>query len=284
MQLVSLFATLLISTSFPVSAAISGKLDSLLLTLYRFALAALLFTPLILLRHRQRPPLVQLARYGLLGGCLAGFFWCMFEALRDTTPLNTSALYTLVPGLAGVFGIWLCRERLGSVRAIALAMGAVGAVCVVFRGDWNLLVQLQWNRGDLTFLAGCLLFSLYSPLVRRFYNGEPMVVMTFYTLTFGCLWLLLLFLADPSEPGELTTGVVAGIAYLAIFTTLFTFYIFQYSTVVLGPTRVMSFSYLVPALVLTQDLIMGGPLPNAVTVAGIAITASATVVLQRGAP
>ncbi len=40
-------ATFLVATSFPVVASIAGAMDSVVLTLLRFALASLLFLPLV---------------------------------------------------------------------------------------------------------------------------------------------------------------------------------------------------------------------------------------------
>ena len=80
-------ATLLVATSFPVVASIAGAMESVVLTFLRFALASLLFLPLVALRHRGYliPNWRSLARYAALSAPLVGFFFAMFEALRTTT-------------------------------------------------------------------------------------------------------------------------------------------------------------------------------------------------------
>jgi len=67
----------------------------------------------------------------------------------------------------------------------------VGAVWVIFRGDLSLFLAMAWNRGDLIFLGGCLAMGLYTPLIRLLHRGESMLVMTFWILITGCIWLLL---------------------------------------------------------------------------------------------
>ena len=47
-------ATVLVATSFPVVASIAGAMDSVVLTLLRFALASLLFLPLVAPGVRSR--------------------------------------------------------------------------------------------------------------------------------------------------------------------------------------------------------------------------------------
>ncbi len=69
----------------------------------------------------------------------------------------------------------------------------------------------------------------------------------------------------------------------ALVATLITFFSFQWSTAVIGPTKVMSYTYLQPGLVMVVGLPLGQALPPAMTWLGLGLTALATLVLQ-GAP
>ncbi len=51
-HILTMLATVLVATSFPVRAAITNGLDSLVLIFLRFALAALLFAPIVAWRFR----------------------------------------------------------------------------------------------------------------------------------------------------------------------------------------------------------------------------------------
>ena len=149
-------------------------------------------------------------------------------------------------------------------RILALLLAMVGALWVIFEGEVAQLRALQFNRGDLLFFGGCLLMALYTPLVKLFHRGEPMAVMTFWILVTGCGWLLLFTLLNPPVPlfGPVPTRVWAGIAYLAVFTTIITFFISQWATLHLGPTRVMAYSYLYPPLIVFIDWCLSGALPD----------------------
>lgn len=275
----------LIATSFPVGAAITGGLDPAMLTLLRFALAALLFAPYVAIRHGLTlPPLKSFICYSVISGILVFFFWAMFEALRTTSALNTGALFTLVPGMAAVYGIVLVRERIDRRRTIALVLGLVGALWVVFRGDPERLVSLAFNRGDVLFLVACLVMALYMPLVNRFHRGEPTAVMTFWIMATGAVWLLLVnnTAVWTTDWGQVSFGVFLGIAYLAVFTTILTFFVQQHGTLRIGPTRATSYNYLNPALVVGLEWTVGRGLPPMMTLPGVAIVLLATLVLQFG--
>jgi drug/metabolite transporter (DMT)-like permease len=209
----------------------------------------------------------------------------MFESLRFTTAINTSIIFALVPGISGVYSAIFLRERLGRNRVLALFFGMGGAVWVIFRGDPQRLLNLEVNYGDLLFLAGCFLMAAYTPLVKKLHRNESMLVMTFWVLATGVVWLFLLALTGFEEVKWQAVGfeVWAGIIYLAVFSTTITFYLTHLATLYLGPTRVMAYSYLYPVFVLLLDWGMGHGLPPAVILPGVVIVSMATVVLQRGA-
>ena len=281
-----ILARALTATSFPIGAAITHGLDPAMLTMVRFALASVLFAPIIYLRHGLSLPKPRiLAGYGAIGACLVVFFWCMFEALRTTTALNTAAIMTLVPGISAVYAAILIRERLGIYSIVAMACGFIGALWVVFRGDPDRLFSLVFNWGDLIFFVGCLSLGLYTPLVKRLHRQEPAAVMTFWVLLMGTVWLVLLnnraiWLNDWTS---IDSGVFAGIAYLAVFTTLISFFIAQHAALHIGPTRASSYSYLSPALVILIEVLAGKGMPPLVVLPGVGIILVATLVLQLGA-
>ena len=111
------------------------------------------------------------------------------------------------------------------------------------------------------------------------------MVLTFWTLAAATLWLVLASNVKlwRTDWVEVEVVVLGGIVYLAIFPTIITFFIAQYATLRLGPTRLMAHSYLIPAMVLLIDLASGTGLPPAMTFPGIAIVLLASVVVQRGA-
>ncbi len=275
----------LVSTSFTVGAAIAQGLDPAVLTLIRFLFASLILWPYVRLRTGFFFSWSEIWRCGIISGSLVVFFWCMFLALRFTSALNTSVIFTLVPSISGIYAVFMVKERLGKARLLALVFGMIGAIWVIFRGDWRLLVTMAWNKGDLIFLAGCFSMGLYTPLVKLLHRGEPMVVMTFWILVTGSVWLVLisgyrLFLVDWVEVSPL---VWAGIGYLALFTTVISFFLTQYAVSYIGPTKVMAYSYMYPGLVLIIDLAFGHDWPKGSVLPGLFMVLLSMLVIQRSA-
>ena len=239
-------AAILVSTSFTVGVAITREIDPVVLTFIRFTLAAFIFGPLIHVRYGLSFSWPLFLRCSLISACLVTFFCCMFLSLRYTSALNTSVIFTLVPSISGVYALIINGERLGRGPIFALVCGMFGTIWVVFRGEPRQFLAMQWNQGDLIFLGGCFAMGLYTPLVKLLHRGESMAVMTFWILVTGSLWLLVF--AGGNLPTVVWSGIPVfawiGVAYLAIFTTIITFFLTQYAVPYLGPTKVMAYSYL----------------------------------------
>ena len=281
-----LLTALLIASSFTVSKAIAGGLDPAVLTLLRFALAALLFLPLTIWRHGlYLPDKKQLFGYASISFVLTGFFWLMYLSLRTTTALNTGVIFTLVPSLSGFYSAVLLDERLGRNRLAAMLVAAVGAVWVLFHGSWERLTAFALlYPGDLIFFASCLLMALYTPLVKLFHRDEPMMVMTLWILITGCCWLLLFAGPRLLEVAwrDTALAVWTGTAYLAVFSTMITFFLSQFCTLKIGPTRVMAYSYLYPPFILLIEWLCGHPMPSPKILLGLVLIAAAMLIVQSG--
>ncbi len=255
-----LFMVALVASSFPVGAMITSGLPPELMMFFRFFIAAVMFAPYVFIKNGwQIPEFTQLKGYILLSIPLVVFFLCMFEGLRYTTALNTGAIYTVVPVITAIYVLIINREKTSRRKSLGLLVGTLGALWIVFRGDLHSLLQLQLNYGDLLFLLGCLFLAAYNPLIKKFYRGEAMEVMTFWVIAIGSVWLMLLSMSSFQDVvwQGVSSNVYLGIIYLAVFTTLVTFFLLQFGTLTLGATRVAAYSFLTPVFVLIINLFLG---------------------------
>lgn len=284
LQGLMLLTIILAASSFPVGAAITNKLSPEIMMFLRFFLAAFLFLPYVLIKNGfSIPPTKKLLYYLILSIPLAVFFWCMFESLRFTSVLNTGALYTIVPAITAICAFLINRELTGKRRSIGLIIGTVGALWIVFRGDFDAFITLKLNYGDYIFLLGCLFLGLYNPLVKRFYSGEPMEIMTFWVLFFGSMLLLIVSGATILEINWSSIGydVYGGIFYLSLFSTLITFFLLHYCTVRIGATKVAAYGFLTPVFVIIISVLVGIDEFEIIIIPGLVLIIGAMILIQR---
>ena len=222
-------------------------------------------------------------RYGVLGGLLAIYFVAMFQGLKSAPPVSAAAVFTLTPMMAAGFGWLLLGQRLTPRIALALAIGAAGALWVIFRGNVAALVRLDLGRGEAIYFWGCVAHAAYTPMVRKLNRGEPAVVFTFGTLVAGCLLLMLWGGRSllSTDWASLPPVFWLTLAYLVIFATAASFLCIQYATLRLPSSKVMAYTYLVPSWVILWQIALGLERPALAVLPGVLLTALALALLLK---
>ncbi|PCJ32553.1 MAG: EamA family transporter [Gammaproteobacteria bacterium] len=272
----------LIATSFPVGAAITNALPPAVMMFIRFLFAAVLFAPYIFIKHGfYLPPKRSLVYYAILSLSSVIFFWCMFESLRYTSMLNTGALYTLVPAITAVYAFFINGEVTSRMRYFGLLLGTLGALWIVFKGDYAAFIGLELNYGDLIFIIGCLSMALYTPLVKKFHRGEPTEIMSFWVIILGAVWLLIASGASLSsvEWNLISVKTYSGILYLAFFTTLISFFLLQLCIMKIGATKVAAYNFLTPIFVIMISVVLENEF-ELITLPGIILVIVAMLIIQ----
>lgn len=213
-------------------------------------------------------------RYLLMGGVFATYFVLMFHGLKTANAVSASAVFTLVPVMAAGFGWLLLRQITTPRMALALTIGAAGAVWVIFRADVAALMRFEIGRGEWIYFWGCVAHALYTPLVPKLNRGEPPVVFTFGMLCAACLLVALYGASDimATDWAALPGIVWVTILYVAVFASAVTFVLMQYASLRLPSAKVMAYTYLVPSWVILWEIAKGNGVPPVAVLAGVAMT------------
>ncbi len=281
-----LLATFLVAGSFIASQPLANAINPFSLTLFRFLFSLLILAPFILLQKNLRQKVIStLPRAMIISFFYSIYFMALFEALKTTTVLNTGTLYTLVPLMTAVLAFFVFKEKISLNKFLVYLIGLIGTLWVVFKANMVLLLNFSLNIGDYIFLVGALSMCCYSISLKYFYRQDNILVLVFYTLLGGCIWLgLAILLLNQPLHWELIQGeLLYNMLYLIIGTTIMTLYLYQKTTVVLGPTKVMSYIYLNPIAVAVLLYILKDENIEAIVFIGIIISTVATVILQKNA-
>jgi drug/metabolite transporter (DMT)-like permease len=175
------------------------------------------------------------------------------------------------------------RQRLTGRMALALAIGGMGALWVIFRADLGALARLEIGRGEVIYFVGCIAHAAYAPLVRKLNRGEPAVVFTFGMMLAGTVLLALY-----AWPAVLATnwaalpGVVwVTLVYVAVAASAMTFVLLQYASLRLPAAKVMAYTYLVPSWVILWEIVLHGAVPPGLVLVGVALTVLALGLLLK---
>lgn len=252
----------------------------------RFAVAAILLYAWARVAGRPLSPLRR-ADWPLVAGlgvtAVAGYNWLFLTGLTFA-PASDGAI--IVPGLAPVFTAVLAGlvlgERLGARAFAGLALAAVGLLLVVGPGAEGGTDRLL---GDGLFVAGALLWGVYSVLARQASARFNAVSVSLYGIAFGTVVLVPLAILEGGL-GSLASAPVealAGIGYLAVFGTVAAFVLLNLGVARLGAARASAFALLVPIVgVLSSVLLLGERIGPLTLVGGAVVLAGLWLVEHRG--
>lgn len=243
----------LVAGSFSLGSMVANDIAPEALNAARFGIAGLVIgAAAVATGQMRRSAFVAPWRFFLLGGIFAMYFVLMFYGLKTAAPISAAAVFTLTPILSAGFG-WLLLRQVTTPRiAAALAIGAVGALWVIFDADWGAARAFQIGPGEAIYFVGCVFHAVYTPMVRRLNRGEPAVVFTFGMLLAGGL-LLTVFgwgAIRATDWANLPPRVWVGLLYLSVFASAATFVLLQFATLRLPSAKVMAYTYLTPSWVI----------------------------------
>jgi drug/metabolite transporter (DMT)-like permease len=190
-------------------------------------------------------------------------------------------VFTLIPIMAAGFGWVLLRQVLTGRMAFALAVGALGALWVIFRADVSAFLAFEVGRGELIYLVGCAFHAFYTPLVRKLNRGEPALVFTFGVLVAGCLLITIYSWGDlrATDWVALPPIVWITIFYVALCASSMTFVLMQFATMRLPSAKVMAYTYLTPTWVIIWQMSLGNGVPTVWILGGVGLTIAALLML-----
>lgn len=274
----------LVAGSFSLGAQAANAIDPAVLNAARFVIAAGVIGAVArattgLPRAAFRAPW----RYALLGGTFAIYFVLMFEGLKTAPPVSAAAVFTLTPVMAAGFGWLLLRQITTPRMALALSIGALGALWVIFRADMAALRAFEIGRGEVIYFFGCVAHAVYTPMVRKLNRGEPAVVFTFGMLVAGALLLTLYAWSDivATDWAGLPMIVWITLVYIALFASAATFVLLQFATLRLPSAKVMAYTYLTPSWVILWEISFGNGVPHPLVLGGVGLTMVALALLLR---
>jgi drug/metabolite transporter (DMT)-like permease len=283
-HLAMLVFSALVAGSFSLGSIIANEIAPAALNAIRFGIAAGVIG-LAALATTGLPRSAAQApwRYLVLGGLFATYFVLMFYGLQTAPPVSAAAVFTLTPVIAAFAGWALLRQVTTPRMALALVVGATGALWVIFRADWQAFRAFSIGGGEIIYFWGCVAHAIYTPMVRKLNRGEPAVVFTFGTLVAGCLLLTGFGWRDilATDWANLPGIVWLGLFYLSFFATAVSFVLVQFAALRLPSAKVMAYTYLVPSWVILWEIALGNGIPTGLILGGVGLTILALLMLLK---
>jgi drug/metabolite transporter (DMT)-like permease len=131
---------------------------------------------------------------GAMGCGICGAF--PFLAGQTTTVTNMGIIYTSSPIFIILISNIFFNEKINLTKIIGLIACLIGVFAIIIKGDFYLLINLNFTIGDLWMLAAAIGWALYS--IYLFYWKTKLEIFQRFTLIafFGAISLLPFYISE----------------------------------------------------------------------------------------
>lgn len=153
-----------------------------------------------------------------------------FTGLSLTSPVDTALIHSGSPVIVLLFSIWLAGEKTGKSKITGMALGATGAVLLVFQGNFNEDGKNQL-LGNVLIFMNIVSYSLYLVMMKPLMQKYSVITIMKWVFLYGFLFVLPFSL--PSFIGMTTNNFTPfawfSIIYIVVGTTFITYFLTSYS-------------------------------------------------------
>jgi len=196
----------------------------------------------------------------------------LYIGLNSTTATNSFLINTSRPVIIVILALIILRLAVTGQQVAGLALGLVGTVVIVARGDPGVVAALDFVPGDLWILAATVSWALYTVYLGR----RPKIRLAsfmFLTAIIGLAVLAPFYWWEHVyvRPVPLAPETFWAVAYLSVVASVIAYMAYNRAVEILGPNVAGLTSYLLPVFGVTLAIVLLGESFRLFHAAGIAL-------------
>ena len=171
-----------------------------------------------------------------------------YNALNYTQVINASLFNTAIPVTIILVCFLLKIEKTNIFQISGLLISVLGILAIITRLDLNILLSLNFNKGDLFMIGAIIAWGIYSAYLRKQTFKVSLLALVHIICTFGLIFLFPLFILDiaQGETVEMSSNLFYILIYIAIFPSIGSYYCWAGAVSIIGANRAGIFLSLIP--------------------------------------
>ena len=198
------------------------------------------------LKNKIKQNLSLFSILGFTSVCIFTSF--TYNALNYTQVINASLFNTAIPVTIILVCFLLKIEKTNIFQISGLLISVLGILAIITRLDLNILLSLNFNKGDLFMIGAIIAWGIYSAYLRKQTFNVSLLALVHIICTFGLIFLLPLFIIDvvQGETVEMSSNLFYILIYIAIFPSIGSYYCWAGAVSIIGANRAGIFLSLIP--------------------------------------
>ena len=171
-----------------------------------------------------------------------------YNALNHTQVINASLFNTAIPVTIILVCFLLKIEKTNIFQISGLLISVFGILSIITRLDLNILLTLNFNKGDLFMIGAIIAWGIYSAYLKKRTFKTSLLTLVHIICSFGLIFLLPLFILDITQGKiiEISGNLFYILFYVAIFPSIGSYYCWAGAVSIIGANRAGIFLSLIP--------------------------------------
>jgi drug/metabolite transporter (DMT)-like permease len=171
-----------------------------------------------------------------------------YLSLIYTQVINASLFNTAIPAIIILLCFLFKIEKTNKFQILGLIISACGILAIITKLKLDILLSLNFNKGDLIMIGGVVTWGVYSTLLKKKKFTLPLLTLVHVVCTFGLISVFPQFLYELSN-GQLIKfdiNLVYTLIFLALFPSIGSYYCWAGAVAIIGANRAGIFLSLIP--------------------------------------
>jgi drug/metabolite transporter (DMT)-like permease len=204
------------------------------------------YKEIIKLKYKIKENLSLFFILGFTSVCIFTSF--TYNALNHTQVINASLFNTAIPVTIILVCFLLKIEKTNIFQISGLIISVLGILAIITRLDLNILLSLNFNKGDLFMIGAIIAWGVYSAYLKKRTFEVSLLALVHIICTFGLIFLLPLFFLDviQGKTIDININLFYILIYIAIFPSIGSYYCWAGAVEIIGANRAGIFLSLIP--------------------------------------
>ena len=222
--------------------AFLSEIPPLSLVFYRWSLVWIILLPFTfkeLIKYKDTI-INNLPLLFFLGLTSVGLFNSFtYLSLIHTQVINASLFNTAIPAIIILLCFLFKIEKTNKYQILGLIISVCGILAIITQLRLNILLSLNFNKGDLIMIGGVLTWGIYSTLLKKKQFTLPLLTLVHVICTLGLISVFPQFLYEFSNGQTINfdTNLVYTLIFLAIFPSIGSYYCWAGAVSIIGANR-----------------------------------------------
>ena len=174
----------------------------------------------------------------------------VYYSLNFTQVISGVLMISTIPVMIMFISSILKIERTNIFQILGVICSFVGVILIITKANFDLLVNLDFNKGDLTMVLAMLSWATYSALLKKRKHELSQLSLLEVIITFGLIFLIPIYITEYSLGFKITLNkpFIFVLIYVVLFPGLAAFICWIKGISLIGPNRSGVFLHLMPIL------------------------------------